>query len=516
MKLRESEFCKTKAVLEQKIELMELQMIETKESTESQKKMYDSMLKALQSKSENSTYEKHLEEIRKTQSRQDGEAGEIRKKYESQLTDLKQKLNLADFNEKSLKSQLKQQKNDLKQELREKESKIRDLQLKIQSMGADHDKTVTMLQDQIERMEEKHRNDLLDMNGNKSDDLQNLKEEYESKLSDIKYLNEQEVLSLKSQIRKLEEEISLLRENEDLFETSRDSEFGSEKVKVLDIRLSEINDKFSDNMLKSEKEIAKLRRENEEANTKIESLKVQIEKLKTTMTSRLEEKDEKYGKLKEKYNEKCEEVQKAEGKGKDLLRYKKRISDLKIKISKLEGIKRDLKEALKERENELDIERIEKKRALIAERKKAKLKGDQLNKMKREVDMKSIEIESLKRDNFDMSERDDSRYYSPRGMGKKMRSDDEILTTEKKTMYSTRAFRLDSPSYSGLNTTNLNDSSSNIHSTKRLKSSSPNRSKLMASTQKIRVGGLGRDRSARRMIQISSERVNMYDDTHRH
>jgi len=512
-KRRESEFSKVKAVLQQKLELMELKLIESNESMESQKTMYNSMLKALQSKSENSTYEQHLQQIREMQSKQDEEISEIRKKYEKQLTDLKQRINLQEFEEKSLKSQLKDQKAELKQEIREKESQIKDLQIKIQSITSEKDKTIDALREQIEKMEENYRKKITDLQGNSLDHVQELKDEYESKLNDIKYLNEQEQISLKSQIRKLEEEIQMLTENDDLFEQSRDSDFGGGKV--LDIRLSELHNKISDEMLSSEKELAKLRCENENANNKIDSLKVTIEKLKATMTTRLDEKDEKYGKLKEKYNEKCEELQKTEGKSKDTLRLKKRITDLKVKISKLENIKRDLKETLKERENELETERIEKKRALIAERKKAKLKGDTISKMKKEMDQKEMELESFKRD-FE-SDTGESGYYSPRGLGRKGRLDDDLMSTGKNTAYSTRALRLDSPKNSKLNMTqNYGDSSTNLNSTKRLKSVSPNRSKIMSSTQRLRVGGLGRDRSARRLIQISTEHVNMYDDSHSH
>ena len=474
-------------------------MLEIKENADSQKSMYDKMLKALQNKSENSTYEKHLEGIREIQSKQDSEVEEIRKKYEKQLTDMKQQIILSEFSEKSLKSQLKQIKNDMKQELREKDSKINDILLECSEIKS--------------KMEEKIEKQIVEVEVRREDNIEGIKEEYEGKLNDIKYLNQQEVNNLNDKIKKLQQRIEELQEYEMMANQSRLSEVSNDNYKIMDIRLTEINDKFSDNMLKSEKEIARLTRENDEANKEVTSLKVQLERLKTTMATRLDDKDEKYGKLKERYNEKCEELQKVEKKSYDVLRYKKRVSDLKVKVSKLESIKRNLKEELKNKENEIETIRIDKKRALIAERKKAKTKGDTIRKMQKDLNMKSVEIESIKRDNE--SDMDNSRYYSPRGLGR-YKSDDEMTMTEKKTTYSSRAFRFESPTNSNLRS-NLNDSNiSNIYNTKRLKSSSPNRSKLTASTQKIRVGGLGRDRSARRMIQISTEHVNMYDDSHAH
>lgn len=70
---------------------MELQLADSNESIERQKGMYNSMLKALQSKKENDTYEKQLESIKDMQKKQDSEINEIRVKYEKQITDLKER-----------------------------------------------------------------------------------------------------------------------------------------------------------------------------------------------------------------------------------------------------------------------------------------------------------------------------------------------------------------------------------------------------------------------------------------
>lgn len=419
---------------------------------------------------------------------------------------------MQEFNEKSLKAQIKQQKNDNKQESREKDQTINELHMKIQRVNQEKEKIIDKLRDQIDKMEDKYNNELTDYKGTTDEGLDKLKEEYESKLNDVKYLNDQEQISLKTQIRKLEEEVMLLREQENSFEFNRDSEFETDKVKVLDIRLSEINDKFADDMLANEKHIARLRRENEEMSNKITSLKVSNEKLKDMMNSKVEEKDKKYAKLKEKFNDKCSEVQLIQKKSKDTLNLKKRISDLKLKISKQEAIIRDLKDSYKAVTNELDAEKAIKQKQIIAERRKNKEKGSTIGKMKREMDLKSIEIESLKRDNFDSTMMSDSKYYSPRGAARNIRQDDDVLSSDPRTAYTSGKMRLDSPT----NYSNMNESISNMKNSRRMKSSSPNRTNVMISTNKIRIGGLGRDRSARKMIQISSEKVKMYDDSNAH
>lgn len=491
-------------MLEQRIDLMELQKIENDEKMESQKNMYETMLKALKNQSGDAEYEKHLKSIEKIQAKQEAEVNEIRKKYEKQLTELKQKINLQEFNEKSLKSQMKQQKSDFKQDLRQNEITIRELQMKLQQVTSEKNNTIDNLREQIEKMESKHMKEIKELQGYTDNNINYQKEDYESKLNDIKYFNEQEQLSLKSKIRKLEEELAIYREQENDFDVSMDADRMTERSQTLHIRMSEMNDKFSEDMLNTERLILDLRKEKEEADNKVESLKVQAEKLKTEMQTKLKEKDAEYHKLKTKYNEKVEAYQELEGKAKDTLRLKKKIADLKQKLTKVESIKKELKETLRERENQLETLKIEQKRAIIAEKKKARMKGEKLSKLKKDLDQKSVEVESLKRENLDQSMRNDSSFFSP--------------------MSTKRNFRFDSPTRSNFNMTdNFTDNDSILTSarrgskmtSRRLKSSSPNRS-FMSSTKRIHVGRLGRDRSARRLIQITSDDTKMFDDSQTH
>jgi hypothetical protein len=421
------------------------------------------------------------------------------------------RINLQEFNEKSLKSQLKQQRNDYKQESRVNEQTVSELHMKMQRVTQDKDKMIDKLRDQIDEWVDKYNNEITEIKGTTDDGLDKVKEEYESKLNDIKYLNEQEKISLRSQIRKLEEEVMLLREQDNSFDFNRDSEFETDKVKVLDIRLSEINDKFTDDMLANEKHISRLKRENDEMSSKITTLKVGNEKLKDFMNTKFEEKDKKYAKLKEKLNDKTSELQGAQRKVKESLNLKKRYSDLKLKISKQEAIIRDLKESLKASNNELDAERAEQQKTIIAERRKNRVKGSKMSKMKREMDLKSIELESLKKENQEVSMMSESRYYSPR-VARNIRQDDDVLSSDPRTAYTSGRVRLDSPT----NYSNINESVSYIKKTRRMKSSSPDRTNGIMSAQKIRVGGLGRDRSSRRLIQISTDQTNMYDDSNSH
>lgn len=107
-------------------------MNESSESWLSQKSMYESMLKALNGNSDSSAYDKYLDKLKELQGKQDEEIAKIQKLYEKQVMDLKQRCNLQEFNEKSLKAQLTQIKTEMDQELREKDLSLRETQLKMQ------------------------------------------------------------------------------------------------------------------------------------------------------------------------------------------------------------------------------------------------------------------------------------------------------------------------------------------------------------------------------------------------
>jgi hypothetical protein len=141
------------------------------------------------------------------------------------------------------------------------------------------------------------------------------------------------------------------------------------------------------------------------------------------------------------------------------------------------------------------------------------MKGDQLNQMKREVDMKSSELESLRQDQLNQSIYSDSRYYSPRGLGRGIKRDYDVMSNDPRTNYTSGKVGLDSLNESNMNMTNNPNETYSGKKARRMKSSSPSRN-IMMSTQRIRVGGLGRNRSARRLIQITTEHLSQVGDDH--
>lgn len=72
--------------------------------------MYENMLKALQNNSETTVYEKYMQRMDDFQKAQEDEVYQIRKTYDNQLLELKQKWIQHEINEKNMESQLEHQK----------------------------------------------------------------------------------------------------------------------------------------------------------------------------------------------------------------------------------------------------------------------------------------------------------------------------------------------------------------------------------------------------------------------
>lgn len=256
---------KSKAILEQRNDLLELEKLEMKEQLDNQKSMYESMLKALQKSSDTPNYEKHLKLLKDNQAEQDKERSSIRKDYEKQITELKQKLSLLEWSEKDLKELLKNHKNEYKLQSRQNEVKISELEFELRQAVSEKQKVIEKLRESLDKMEEKYNTDLDKLKGSSDDRSIKLQQEYESKLNDIRFLHEQEELTLKNQIRKLRDELALMKETDSLFDLASDTDQEENRGKTLHIRLSELNDKMSEDMLQNEMHINELNKEKEDA-----------------------------------------------------------------------------------------------------------------------------------------------------------------------------------------------------------------------------------------------------------
>lgn len=277
------------------------------------------------------------------------------------------------------------------------------------------------------------------------------KEDFEAKLSDIKYFKDQEHLLLKDRIRRLEDELSLIKEaqSDNLLSRLEDEE-ENEKVKTLNIRLSEINNRIHDEIMSHERIIIELRKENDELTDKNRSLRATIEKMKTELRFKMNEKETEYNMLKQKLKEKTLEAQEFHNKAKEATKLKKKITELKTRISKLENNRKDLKDMIKEKECEVEMHKFLKDKAINSEKRKEKEFEDKITVMKEEIEVKTRKINITHKHKDRNSEIDLGRYISPKDKKNPILAS-EAKSSAKKLTLPTKASRNDMISKVSLN-----------------------------------------------------------------
>ena len=235
--------------------------------------------------------------------------------------------------------------------------------------------------------------------------------------------------------------------------------------------------------------------------------------------------NEKYNKLAEKFNKKCVEAEEGLWYEREAGKLSKRVSKLKLKIGQLEDKNRELKAQVKQKEDEIETERIARKRAVILEKRKAKEKVkekvDRISVLEKEVDKKKQEIFGLKRDNLYLSgSKNNSRFFSPKTRRAIEGSEKRFVSGQKSVRNLHR--RHGSPSNFSINH-NLEENDSQIISEKtttrghkKMKSSSPNRDGIDLSEKKVHIVANINTQSSKRKLRSVHSEVNMYDDTHKH
>jgi len=240
LRAKEAMASKEKAVLMQKIELLEAEIKEGKEREINMKKMYDTMIRALKPSSNNVPKEIDL----------------INEMHSKQLADTKQRqLELtASFEKKinDLKTSLVQCENERRNEIRQKEELEKMYKAKLEELGGKYkeleqrainlncarkDKEeITAVNTEVKLNE---LNSLL--NKTKSEhakELAKLKESYNNSLNEIKQIYEQEKANIEAKLEKANVLIKSLQENKE----SLQEIYLNDSESIVKSRLEEIED----------------------------------------------------------------------------------------------------------------------------------------------------------------------------------------------------------------------------------------------------------------------------------
>eukprot|EP00826_Nyctotherus_ovalis_P057587 TRINITY_DN7882_c0_g1_i17.p1 TRINITY_DN7882_c0_g1~~TRINITY_DN7882_c0_g1_i17.p1 ORF type:complete len:497 (-),score=110.82 TRINITY_DN7882_c0_g1_i17:147-1637(-) len=243
LRAKEAAASKEKAVLMQKIELLEMEIREGKEREVSMKKMYDTMIRALKPSSNNVPREIDL--INEMHSKQLAEAkqrqAELAASFEAKINELR--------------ASLAQSENERKNGERQREEMGRVYRVRLEEMELKCKKVGECVNDEREEFDvlsDKAKvgelNELLDkVRSEHSEELARLKEQYDSSLDEMKQMYEQEKSNMEAKLKKANTVIRSLQDTKMVQEDYLEDNTGGRKGEELSI-----NERLEDTKLESE------------------------------------------------------------------------------------------------------------------------------------------------------------------------------------------------------------------------------------------------------------------------
>jgi len=384
---QESEWKKNKAVLEQRIEILELQNRELKEREENLKKMNNSIFSALKdfNKENDPAYTKVIKDLEEAKQQISLEYAdykartqEIIKAFEKETKELKEKV--VELDAKCNNVTLHYEKNDatLQQKLQNLENEKKNLTV-IAKLYEDERKQYrgkeieqTDFQSKINELR-----DLLDKQGDDHrKELDKIHKEYAQKINNMKYFNESEKATLESQIHKLldskklegtlfedlkknyERESSLLKkERDDSFKRNETLEQQNsqliDQVKALETKLVQQKTEHD----KESKELKRLRSKVTDFDTQLRKYEHSEKSLKLTIT----EKENKLEELTAEYKKKLNNEKRKYEQANELVKRYREESDKKCSFIIQESIKKD--EVIKKLKNQSHQSKLKEERS---------------------------------------------------------------------------------------------------------------------------------------------------------
>jgi len=349
----EGEHKTTKALLEQKIELLENQITGFQERESSLKKMNETIMLALNDmngKDLNFSGNKAAKELELATVHHNKEMQEYRtrtndfiKNLENENKKLREGMNENEMRVKELtlhfeKAQLgfNQAVNDLDQEKSVLESKVKRLEEERLQHRELSDYEILVKTNELkmgnEREKEEHRKD-----------LQKIKETYDKSIQELKLTFENERRVMETKMEKMQEYMSKDGNKKETMTTDLQSKYHKEIQQLKDI----INQMKTDHA----KETEGLKAQCDQANEKAEKVDAQSKKLKTALKNSQALQEQNSKQLKEKLDKAKSVMEHGESLIEENKKYKQKIVDLKAQIKKLEASEQNLKGMMQEKEN---------------------------------------------------------------------------------------------------------------------------------------------------------------------
>lgn len=365
IRAKEALFKKDKAVLEQKVQILELQILESKEREDSIKKMYETMMSALNNTNEGNTIPKELifaAELHKK------EVEELNKKHkeslleqEKQINELKKKLDEKEANYREMETVIQTQQNEVVERRAETESVKKECEAKINDIREDMKKEKEKLELETQNRIVSNNLAIEKVKADSTREMERIKQQNAVALNDIKCIYEQEKRGIEEKLQKAHSDIINMKK--------QSTDFTHQESCVDEIR--ELNSHLDSFKKQSQEEISELKLQKEDVLKKLATAEEELNAMKHTLRNTQNIHEQSAKNYKQKMEQAKQMIEANEKYQLELAKNKKLITELRNTITKQESNERRLKNLLNQKNKENEEQKENQKMKISSERKKA-------------------------------------------------------------------------------------------------------------------------------------------------
>ncbi len=217
-------------------------------------------------------------------------------------------------------------------------------------------------------------------------ELERVKQQSEAAVKDIKYIYEQEKHGLEERLSKSHNEVLELQKQKD------QGLMGSTGTQNCINEIRELNAHLDAFKKQSQEEIATLKRQRDEAIKRADSMEEELSSLRHTMRNTQMIHEQSAKNFRQKLEKAQQLIESNENAQTELQKVRKQVADLKNAVAKGDSSEKRLKSVILQKEKELEDERVDHKRKLNSEKKKAIQAHEGYARVKEEYEHKKTAI----------------------------------------------------------------------------------------------------------------------------
>ncbi|CAI2380246.1 unnamed protein product [Moneuplotes crassus] len=403
-----AEYAKTKAILEQKLEIQNAEISELKARSQKEKECNEAMLEALRSESKPKTY-KSLTAIKKIHEQQvetmQNNFVKSSQKTKIALTELREKNAQQELEIRDVKNHFEKLQLKYEYKLKEEEYVRREADVKYKELEIAKNDVILSMKQELENTSKNAENERNLLKKKHDQEIEELKEKYEKALAEIRMMYERE---RDKQDAKLDYYESELVSQKEATQSHIHSDIGGSNaddsmMSHFSVKFSELNEKCLEIRNQANNEIFSLRQQVEEAGQKIKKLEKLLIRSKNEISQVNLEKQRELKTMETKIADLQKKRQMEDKKAQLIL--KKKISALKCNLAKMEASRDRMEERYNKSQLELETEKLQKRKKNKKEKQESSRANEATSKVTRNIEFLQNKIKVLEQEKLELEQK---------------------------------------------------------------------------------------------------------------